>query len=135
MPEAATLSRGAAPDAPDAPLTALLIPVDGPLQEVELDGSLDQLQALVGGNIEAVPLPDFIDGARRATAYIHEEGKFECPLNLRATDFMVPGSGLRWGDFIAGPFLLCGFNPEDGDHGPLPAAVARRARKIEREAG
>jgi hypothetical protein len=44
------------------------VPVEGPLQVVELDGTLEQLQALVGGFIEAVPLPSFIAGADHATA-------------------------------------------------------------------
>lgn len=115
---------------------AILIPADGPLQDIELDGTLDQLQQLVGGNIEAVPLPDFIIGARHATAYVNEDGKYleSCPPNFRATDYMVPGIGLFLGDFIAGPFLLCGFNPETGDHAELPKSVERRARLIEREA-
>jgi len=124
---------------------ALLIPVTGPLVEVDLDGTLGQLQALVGGNIEAVPLPEFIGGSERATAYVNEEGKFlprdvdgepgpGAP-NMRATDFMVPGVGLFPNDYIAGAFLLCGFDAGTGEHADLPDPVLRRARLIEREAG
>lgn len=116
--------------------TALVIPVEGPLYEVELDGQLATLQAAVGGLIEAVPLPDFIRGSERATAYCHEEGKLEgLPINRRATDFVVPGVGIMWQDYIAGPLVLAGFNPVTGDHAPLPDGVARRARLIEGEAG
>ena len=116
---------------------ALLIPVEGPLEEVELDGTLAQLQAIVGGMIQALPLPGFIAGADEATAYVNDEGKFleACQPNLRATDFMVPGVGLLWGDYIAGPFLLCGFDPRNGEHAELPDPVERRARLIEWEAG
>ena len=114
---------------------ALLIPVEGPVQDIELDGSLAQLQTIVGGHIEAVPLPDFITGARQATAYIHDEGKFECEPNMRATDFMVPGVGLWPSDYIAGPFLLVGFDIRTGEHTEnLPEAVVARARLIEAEA-
>ena len=54
--------------------------------------------------------------------------------NMRATDFMVPGVGLFPGDYIAGPFLLCGFDVNTGEHGELPAEVIERARLIESEA-
>lgn len=113
---------------------ALLIPERGPIREVELDGSLEQLQSLVGGCIEAVPLPPFIPKADEATAYIHEDGKYECGPNLRATDYFVPGVGLFWDDYIAGPLLLCGFDPRTGEHAELPKSVVDRARLIEREA-
>jgi Domain of unknown function (DUF3846) len=118
---------------------ALVIPVEGPLFEVDLErgdgASLAQLQGLVGGAIEAVPLPGFIPGADRATGYVHDEGKLVgAPANMRATDFMVPGVGLFWGDYIAGPLVLCGFDPRTGRHADLPEDVGRRARLIEREA-
>lgn len=117
-------------------VTALLIPVEGPLQTVELDGSLAQLQDLVGGHIEALPIPTFIRESARATAYVNEDGKFldSCEPNMRATDFMVPGVGLFMGDYVAGPLLLCGFDPNTGEHAELPAPVAARARLIEQEA-
>lgn len=120
-------------------MKALLIPVEGPIEEVELtpndDGSsLAQLQALVGGYIQALPMPDFIGDD--VTAYINEEGKFsgDTRPNMRATDFMVPGVGLMMGDYIAGPFVLCGFDAERGENTDIPARAVRRARVIEREA-
>ena len=117
-------------------MIALVIPVEGPLVEVELDGSLDQLQRLVGGWIQMVPLPGFIDGAERAAAYVNEEGKLtEHQANRRATDYMVPGAHLLPGDYIAGPLVLCGFDAESGEHADLPPAVIARARLIEQEAG
>lgn len=127
-------------------MKALVIPVAGPVYEVEVGlpgaGDLRTLQEAVGGTIEALPLPRFLDPAGRATAYVHDEGKWACvnedgsvAVNYRATDFMVPGVGLSFGDFIAGPFVLCGFNPADGEHDELPQAVIDRARLIESEAG
>jgi hypothetical protein len=119
-------------------MKALVIPVEGPVKEIELsdNGSqLDELQAAVGGSIEAIRLPEFIDPDGTSTAYIHEEGKFVCEPNMRATDFMVPGVGLFFGDYIAGPLVLCGFNPTTGENADVTDRVARRVRKIAREAG
>ncbi len=114
---------------------ALVIPVDGAVQAVELDGSLAQLQGLVGGLIEALAVPSFIPGADRATCYVGEESKFqECSPNMRATDFLVPGIGLWAGDYVAGPMVVAGFRPGTGDHAELPASVEKRVRLIEREA-
>jgi len=117
--------------------SALVIPVEGRVRTVELDGTLDQLQGIVGGMIQAVPVPEFICPADGATAYVNEEGKFdpECAPNMRATDFLVPGVGLFWGDYVAGPMVVCGFEPQTGNHGPIPAKVEQRVRLIEKEAG
>lgn len=122
--------------------SALLLPVHGPVQAVTLNGpagsgDLDQLQELVGGNIQALPLPEFLDPEGEATAYINEDGKYTegCSPNMRATDLLVPGIGLFFGDHIAGPMVLCGFNARTGAHADLPDGVARRVRLIELEAG
>jgi hypothetical protein len=121
-------------------MNVLLIPVEGPLVELELEpgesgARLRQLQELVGGFVQALPLPDFIPGAERATAYINEEGRDVLPPNMRATDYLVPGVGLWWGDYVSGPMVLAGFDPVRGVHRELPAPVAARARLIEQEAG
>jgi hypothetical protein len=122
--------RGAA----RAALIALVVPVEGPLVEVELDGTLEQLQGLVGGRIEAIQIPEAIDPTGRSTGYLNEEGKNEgLPFNGRGTDFMLPG--LFFGDFVAGTLVLCGFNPRRGVHAELPQTVVDRARLIESEAG
>lgn len=123
-------------------MKALLIPVEGSLEEIELtvgdtDASLAQLQDLVGGGfVEAIPLPGFLDRSGRSAGYINEDGKYREDLkpNMRATDLLVPGIGLFYGDYIAGPLLLCGFDPATGEHAELPANVTRLARLIEREA-
>ena len=126
-------------------MIALVIPVTGPIHEIEVGlpgvGDLRVLQVVIGGTIEALPLPAFIKDAGRATAYVHDEGKWACvnedgspQVNYRATDFMVPGIGIHFGDYIAGPFVLCGFNPADGEHDELPQSVIDRARLIESEA-
>ena len=114
-------------------MKGLLIPESGPLEEVEVTG-LETKQALVGGYIEVVNLPSHVDGSDRASGYVNEESKFieAHGINRRATDFMI--GGLRFGDYIAGPFLLCGFDAAKGEDGPLPEGVVTRARLIEREA-
>jgi hypothetical protein len=120
---------------------ALVIPAHGPVTELELtndgEGSLGVLQAAVGGLIQALPILVSVTGRDRATVYINEEGKFDpdCEFNSRATDFLVPGVGLHWGDCIVGSMVVAGFNPVTGRHAALPPAVAKRVRLIEREAG
>lgn len=123
---------------------ALVIPVKGPVYEIQVGadgGDLATLQDAVGGWIEAVPIPPFVEGRERATAYINEEGKYACrnedgtvAVNMRATDFMVPGVGLHFGDFIAGPMVLAGFDMSTGEQAELPQAVEDRVRLIEKEA-
>lgn len=112
-------------------MKALVIPEREPVFELDLltgsDGSrLEQLQATVGGMIEAVPIQ-----YPGVTGYIHGEGKFECELNRRATVLLshtVPT--LFVGDYVAGPLVGCGFNPARGDdpetggHTDLPDAMA-----------
>lgn len=121
-------------------ITALVIPVEGPVYEVELqnndNSSLDVLQKAVGGHIEAVPVPHFVKDSDKATAYVNEEGKFDpdCKPNMRATDFMVPGVGIHFGDYIAGSMVLAGFDWRTGGHADLPQPVIDRARLIESEA-
>jgi hypothetical protein len=121
---------------------AIVIPPDGPFRAISLeerDGShLDQLQELVGGYIEAMRIPPEFDRTGRATCYINEDGKYTeaCALNRRATDFLVPGVGLFFGDYIAGAMVLVGFDPETGEHLPeLPEDVVRRAKLIAEESG
>jgi hypothetical protein len=87
--------------------------------------------------IQALPIPEFVPGSDHATAYVNEEGKFDpdCPPNMRATDFFVPGIGIFAGDYIAGACVLLGFDPEVGENRDVPQPVIDRARLIEREAG
>lgn len=119
---------------------ALVIPVEGPVVEADLrdgDDSLTILQKLVGGYIEAIALPEFLAPDGRATAYINEEGKFieGMGINRRATDLLVPGVGLFFNDYIAGPLVVCGFDPRTGRNLDVPEAIERRVRLIEEEAG
>lgn len=106
------------------------------VRELDLpdEGSiLAALQEAVGGYIEALPVPPRF-GGDEATAYINEEGKYTCEPNMAATDFMVPGVGIFPTDYIAGPMVLLGYDPETGENADVPAVTRRRAMKIAREA-
>lgn len=133
-------------------MECIVIPAD-PTREVDFDvhapagPKLDWLQSLVGGMIESIPLkpallggigPSFTRDAERTALYIHEEGKFlpDCEPNMRATDFMVPGVGIFFGDYVAGDLVITGFNPDTGDTGgDIPDSVVARAKLIAVEAG
>jgi hypothetical protein len=87
---------------------ALLIPAFGAVEEVEQDG-LGDLQRLLDGHIEALP----VDGREDAAAYMNEEGLLEgLADNARATELL----GIR----IAGPAVLCGFDPTTGEQKAIP---------------
>ena len=98
-------------------VSAVLIPSDpaAPVRRITVDGLAD-LQAAVGGDIEAV---DTAVLGPRLTSYINAEGKFNgCHPNPRATQLLGPG--LFAGDWIAGPLLVCGFDPEEGENRDCP---------------
>jgi hypothetical protein len=100
-----------------AAVSAVLIPAnpEQPVQRISVDG-LDDLQAAVGGSIEAV---DTAVLGERLTTYINADGKYNgCEANPRATTLLGPG--LFAGDFIAGPLLVCGFDPALGENRDCP---------------
>lgn len=119
-------------------MKALVIPADdAPVRELDLPSSDSQslraLQDAVGGYIEALPLPAFIGADREARMIVNDEGKFTQSINRRATDFMVPGVGLLFGDYIAGDCVLVGGDARGGLT-DVPAVVNARVRLIEQEA-
>jgi hypothetical protein len=92
---------------------ALLIPAFGPVEEVQQNG-LDDLQRLVDGHIEALP----VDGREDANAYVNEAGLLAgLPGNTRATQLL----GFR----ITGPAVLCGFDAATGEQTAIPDDLAR----------
>ena len=117
---------------------AILVPVEGPIQYLDIpeDQEYDTLVQMVGGFIESIPIPAFVKGGEFCSAYINDEGKLEGrPANMKATDFFVPGVGLFYGDYIVGPMVLIGFNPETGESADdIPPAVVRRIELINEEA-
>ena len=93
-------------------MKALLIPAFGAVEEVEQDG-LGDLQRLLDGHIEALP----VDGRQDAAAYVNEQGLLEgLADNARATQLL----GIQ----IAGPAVLCGFDPTTGEQQPIPDDLA-----------
>jgi hypothetical protein len=95
---------------------ALLIPALGPVQEVE-PHCLRDLQRLLGGPVEALPIPDREDAA----AYVNEEGLLDqLPDNPRATGLLGLG--------IAGPALLCGFDLATGEQTAIRDDLATQIR-------
>jgi hypothetical protein len=108
---------------------ALLIPADQaqPVGRITIaEDGLAELQAAVGGTIEAVPY--HADPA--ITTYINEEGEFVCEPNPRATQLLGPG--LFAGDYIAGDVVVCGFDSATGVNLDCPegfeATLAHRRR-------
>ncbi len=96
-------------------MKALLIPPLGPIQQVKQDGLAD-LQRLIEGPIEALPVPGYADAA----AYVNEEGLLEgLPANARATQLL----GIQ----IVGPAVLCGFDTATGEQTPIPDDLAQAA--------
>lgn len=96
-------------------MKALLIPPLGPIQQVEQDGLAD-LQRLIEGPIEALPVPGYADAA----AYVNEEGLLKgLPANARATQLL----GIQ----IVGPAVLCGFDTATGEQTPIPDNLAQAA--------
>lgn len=118
-------------------MKAIVIPVEGPIELREIDDTLDSLQGIVGGFIQAIPLPAFLEPSGRATAYLNEEGKLlpDCAPNMRATDLLVPGVGLFFGDYIAGTLIVCGFNPATGENEDVPERIIMRVNLIADESG
>lgn len=116
-------------------ISALLIPADDalPIRRIIVgkDGLAD-LQAAVGGSIEAVPYY----AHEGITTYINESGKFECEPNRRATQLLGPG--LFAGDYIAGNLVVCGFDPDTGenlDHPEWFETWLARSRALENPDG
>lgn len=102
-----------------APVKGILIPVEGPSQEVEISGLAD-MQAACDGYVEAVTLSD------GSSLYLNEEGRINgMPPNYFASD--VCGLGGRPDLLllgVRGPALLLG--PVDGEGYNLPVTEAGR---------
>jgi hypothetical protein len=82
---------------------ATRINADGTVQEVQPRGrtfTLQELHAIVGGDIEAIPTPD------GRPMYLNTDGKrLDLPYNFKATALV--GHTLLPGDVIVGDVVLC----------------------------
>lgn len=96
-------------------IIALHIRSDGTQELFEYDprnGGLEELQARVGGWIEAAPVFN-----SRLSMYCNEEGKIDgLPLNLRASMLLDPNAR----DVIAGDVVVVGAPDADGYNTSLP---------------
>lgn len=90
----------------------------------------DQIRAIVGGIVEGIRFAD------DATAYLHEEGKYEGLDPNPAADLLcqAAGTGLMPGDWIAGPFIVTGrLDPQGhrtGEDYDVPDSVLNLCRQI-----
>jgi hypothetical protein len=99
-------------------ITALHVPaeLDQPVRLVKIAPTLDTLQSLVGGYIEAVTR----DGV---AAYINDEGKhMGLPTNARATSYMLDARMIFPFDLVVGDLVLVGVDA-DGMDTDIPAAA------------
>lgn len=97
-------------------MKAVVIQPNGWTTIEDADVSLEGLQAIVGGYIEAVGLKC----PHPATAYINEEGKIE---GLDANPVATRVAHLMAGDFIAGPMIILGAPDDEGNDTPVPDRV------------
>lgn len=114
-------------------MKALRIPTDGRAEVVDVDVTLDWLQAQVGGLIEVVHLDRVLtDSGRRrvdADVYLNEDGKgLMLPLNAKATDLCALAIGGWVRDVIVGSIVVLGCPDEDGEDTAVPDAVIRIAK-------
>lgn len=121
-------------------MRALVIPVDGPVRVVDMEEGawLAQAQEVVGGLVQPVELNlrllrGPLAGRWPTEVYVNEDAAGLRP-NMRATDYVVPGVSILWGDCLCGDVLVCGFDPARGVHRDVCPAAERRARLVESEA-
>ncbi|MCI1261823.1 MAG: DUF3846 domain-containing protein [Tetrasphaera jenkinsii] len=95
------------------------VPVDGAPVVKDIAGDLNSLQAEVGGWIEAVATE-----AEDISVYCNEEGKIEgLPVNPNTDAIQALEIVLSPGDFIVGPLVVTGFDPETGEQEDVPEAA------------
>lgn len=109
-------------------MRALRIPVADDVEVVDVDITLDWLQAQVGGLIEHVYVYEVLtDRGRRpvdACVWLNEEGKLErLPVNPRATDFCALAIGGWFRDVIVGDVVIVGPPGPEGEETPVQDAV------------
>jgi hypothetical protein len=111
-------------------MKAVIVPADSqsPAQVVDAQLTLDYLQGVVGGLIEAVHLDQVLtDSGRRdvdATVFLNEEGKLiGLPVNPRATDLCALAIGGWVLDVICGDVIVVGPPGPEGEETPCPDEI------------
>lgn len=116
-------------------MRALRIPSDGSAELVDVDVTLDWLQAQVGGMIEVIHIDQVLtDAGRRrvqADVIINEDGKgLMLPLNAKATDLCALKIGGWFADVVVGSVVVLGCPDDDGEDTAVPESVVRIARNF-----
>jgi len=102
------------------PITAIIIPPDGPANIGPISQDLQTLQSTVGGYIEAVYTLHDEGGSPTATFWCNEEGKIQgLDINRRATALWYALSGGPTGDYLSGTVIVTGFVDGEGDVLPV----------------
>ena len=111
-------------------MRAIIVPADSsnPAQVVDEHLSLDYLQGVVGGLIEAVNLHQVLSDSGRhnvdATVFVNEEGKLiGLPVNPRATDLCALAIGGWVRDVICGDVIVVGPPGPEGEETPCPDEI------------
>lgn len=90
--------------------------------EFKAGGTLKGLQTAIGGLVDCFDIVHPRTGAI-ATVWFHDEGKINgLPVNHEAMAVAIVGGwrGPLFGDWIAGPVVLTGFDPTEGETIALP---------------
>lgn len=89
--------------------------------------TLANMQAIVGGNVDCFDIAHPVTGSI-ATVWFHDDGKMiDLPRNYLAGFIAQAGGwqGPAWGDWIAGPVVVTGFDPKSGVTTTLPEEWGR----------
>jgi hypothetical protein len=115
----------------DSPIEVLIVPAGTEEPHVAvIEPGLAQLQELVGGMVQAIPL------AGNALVLINEEGKYHgLPHNEAATEFVKKlGIGMAPDDYIVGTMVVVGAlnsrGVSDGEMHPCPVEIVNALTQL-----
>ena len=90
----------------------IVVPINDIPRTIEIDGSLESMQAVVGGVIQIYPL----DNADEIVIICNEEGK----INGSCPNRVIIGADGSVEDVIYGDFFLCSAPPDSEDLKSIP---------------
>jgi Domain of unknown function (DUF3846) len=103
-------------------ILGVLIPADTrcPIKQVQIDNTLEEMQKLVGGQIETTDIPEELEARGPVTVFFNESKAFALRRNDRAMK-VVDHDYLS--KYIYGDFVIFGFDPETGDSTDSPLST------------